>query len=126
MKSRTPLQCQGVGGAPRSAGLTRSDITREVMLAAVKTDRNLPSPPADFSTGLEDVWGVVFPNNKEVGTVLVPRAYDHPTPTVEAEIFDDDVALGHRSKPHTVPIKVHCASCGRVVHLAKVVLRHRR
>ena len=96
------------------------------MLAEVKTDRNLPSPPADFSTGLEDVWGVVFPNNKEVGTVFVPRSYDHSTPAGEAEIFDDDVGLGHRSKPHTVPVKVNCAPCWRVVHLAVVVLRHRR
>ena len=113
-------RCSPLGGVHRSA------ITCEVMLATVETDRDLSSPPAEIPTGLENVRGVVFPNNEEVGTVFVPRSYDHPTPAVEAEIFDDDIALGHRSKPHTVPIKVHCASSGRVVHLAEVVLRHRR
>ena len=112
-------RCSPLGGAHRSA------ITGKVMLATVQTDRDLPGPPADFPTGLENVRGVVFPNHEEVGTVLVPRSYDHSTPAVEAEIFDDDVALGHRSKPHTVPVKVHCASSRRVVHFAEVVLRHR-
>ena len=66
------------------------------MLAAVETDRDLSRPPADFSTGPEDVRGVVFPHNEKVGTVLVPSTYDHPTPTGETQVFDDDVSLGHR------------------------------
>ena len=71
------------------------------------------------------MWRVVIPYHEEVGAVLVPRSNDHPAPAIEAKLFGDDVPRPYRGQPHTVPEEVDRASRGVVVHLTKVVLRHR-